>query len=113
MQTLRVDIDKKEGRITIENDGECIPTIKHTKENMYIPEMVFGHLLTGSNFDDSVKKVCVVFFFFKEFYFYLFFKFLFLFFKFLFLFLFIFVFGFLFYFPFHFLLISFSFLFHF
>ena len=24
---------------------------------MYIPEMVFGHLLTGSNFDDSVSKV--------------------------------------------------------
>jgi DNA topoisomerase-2 len=27
------------------------------EEKLLIPEMVFGHLLTGSNFDDSVSKV--------------------------------------------------------
>jgi DNA topoisomerase II len=29
----------------------------HAKENVYVPELVFGHLLTGSNFDDSLAKV--------------------------------------------------------
>ena len=29
----------------------------HKKEKMYIPEMIFGELLTGSNFDDGQKKV--------------------------------------------------------
>lgn len=24
---------------------------------MYVPELIFGHLLTGSNFDDDEKKV--------------------------------------------------------
>lgn len=31
--------------------------VKHSTEGIYIPEMVLGHLLTGSNFDDSIAKV--------------------------------------------------------
>ena len=29
----------------------------HRDENMYVPEMLFGHLLTGSNFDDDEKRL--------------------------------------------------------
>ncbi len=29
----------------------------HKKEGCYVAELVFGHLLTGTNFDDSVKRV--------------------------------------------------------
>ena len=56
MSTIKVNISK-EGEITIYNDGQGIPIEKHKKEGVYIPELVLGHLLTGSNFDDSLSKV--------------------------------------------------------
>eukprot|EP01104_Vermistella_antarctica_P003959 TRINITY_DN1436_c0_g1_i2.p1 TRINITY_DN1436_c0_g1~~TRINITY_DN1436_c0_g1_i2.p1 ORF type:complete len:1331 (+),score=257.60 TRINITY_DN1436_c0_g1_i2:141-4133(+) len=57
MSTIRVDIDRKQGKIRVFNDGRGIPVTFHSKEGMYIPELVLGHLLTGSNFDDSIAKV--------------------------------------------------------
>lgn len=29
----------------------------HDEHKVYIPEMIFGHLLTGSNFNDDEKKI--------------------------------------------------------
>jgi DNA topoisomerase II len=34
-----------------------IPVVVHKDENVYIPTMIFGQLLTGTNFNDTVKKV--------------------------------------------------------
>ena len=42
--------------ISITNNGKGIPVQIHKGENMYLPEMLFGHLLTGSNFDDTNQK---------------------------------------------------------
>jgi len=36
--------------IEIINNGEGLPVVKHKKEKMWVPELVFGHLMTGSNF---------------------------------------------------------------
>ncbi|KCV68037.1 DNA topoisomerase II, partial [Fonticula alba] len=56
MDKLQVNIDAKEGLITVYNNGAGVPVEIHKTEQVYIPEMVFGHLLTGSNFDDNEKK---------------------------------------------------------
>ena len=43
--------------ITVDNDGRGIPVQKHPTERIYIPELIFGHLLTGSNFDDKQARL--------------------------------------------------------
>lgn len=47
---------KENGWISIKNDGKNIPIKKHSDEGIWIPELCFGHLLTGSNFDDTEIK---------------------------------------------------------
>ncbi|EPY39041.1 DNA topoisomerase II [Angomonas deanei] len=44
-------------RVRVYNNGEGIPVQKHSQHNLWIPEMIFGHLLTSSNYDDSEAKV--------------------------------------------------------
>ena len=43
--------------IQVYNDGKGIPVQIHADEQLYVPEMLFGHLMTGSNFDDSEKRL--------------------------------------------------------
>lgn len=43
--------------ISVWNDGPGIPVEKHKTEKVWLPEMIFGQLLTGSNYDDDEKKV--------------------------------------------------------
>ena len=43
--------------LQIYNNGKGIPVVHHEKENMYVPTMIFGHLLTSSNFNDAEEKV--------------------------------------------------------
>ncbi|KNH05642.1 DNA topoisomerase II, partial [Perkinsela sp. CCAP 1560/4] len=54
---VRVDIEKDSGKISVQNNGEGIPVQMHKEHNIWIPEMIFGHLLTSSNYDDSEAKV--------------------------------------------------------
>lgn len=57
MKRIDVNIHAEEHTIEVKNDGKGIPIEIHNKENIYIPEMIFGHLLTSSNYDDDEKKV--------------------------------------------------------
>ncbi|EPQ61209.1 type II DNA topoisomerase [Gloeophyllum trabeum ATCC 11539] len=57
MDTLKVDIDTEEGAISVYNNGRGIPVEIHSREKIYIPEMIFGHLLSSSNYDDDEKKL--------------------------------------------------------
>ncbi|KAE9363933.1 type II DNA topoisomerase [Stipitochalara longipes BDJ] len=56
MKVIKVVVDRENGEISVENDGAGIPIEIHKKEKIYIPEMIFGHLLTGSNYDDDEAK---------------------------------------------------------
>jgi len=56
MDRMEISIDADANRITVKNNGEGIPIEYHKKEQMYVPTLIFGHLLTGSNFDDNEKK---------------------------------------------------------
>jgi DNA topoisomerase-2 len=49
-------ITLESGRITVKNDGDGIPTGKHDKEGIHVPEMIFGHLLTSSNYNKEEEK---------------------------------------------------------
>jgi DNA topoisomerase-2 len=43
--------------IRVWNNGDGIPVEVHKEEGVYVPELIFGHLLTSSNYDDHEKKV--------------------------------------------------------
>ena len=61
--TIKVTINKETGLITIYNDGEGIDVAKHPTEKdkegkpVMIPEMIFGHLLTSTNYEKDEKKI--------------------------------------------------------
>ncbi|KAG0179042.1 DNA topoisomerase 2 [Apophysomyces sp. BC1034] len=57
MNTIKVVINRSENFISIQNNGRGIPIDMHKEENVYVPELIFGHLLTSSNYDDNEKKV--------------------------------------------------------
>jgi len=57
LDEIRVDVDAENNRITVYNNGSGIPVEIHSKEGCYVPELIFGHLLTSSNYDDEERKV--------------------------------------------------------
>lgn len=57
MSTIKVEIDREEGRISIFNDGKGIPCVIHKEHGIYVAELIFGNLLTSSNYDDTKKKI--------------------------------------------------------
>ena len=46
-----------DGTITMLNDGNGIDIEKHPEHNIWIPEMIFGHLRTSTNYDKTEKKI--------------------------------------------------------
>ncbi|XP_071645421.1 DNA topoisomerase 2 isoform X2 [Temnothorax longispinosus] len=57
MDMIKIDIDSENNTISVWNNGKGIPVVIHKDENMYVPTMIFGHLLTSSNYDDEEEKV--------------------------------------------------------
>lgn len=57
MSKIDVHINAEEGWISVWNNGKGIPVANHSEYDIYVPELIFGHLLTSSNYDDTKKKV--------------------------------------------------------
>jgi len=56
MDRMEVTVDAESNTISVLNNGKGIPVVMHKEHNCYVPTLIFGHLLTGSNFDDDEKK---------------------------------------------------------
>ena len=52
-----IEVAYKDGVISIMNDGNGIDIAKHPKDKLWIPEMIFMHLRTSTNYDDEEKKL--------------------------------------------------------
>jgi DNA topoisomerase-2 len=53
-----IDISiSEDGTITMFNDGNGIDVAEHPVEKIWIPEMIFGHLRTSTNYNKDEKKI--------------------------------------------------------
>jgi DNA topoisomerase-2 len=57
--TLEVEIDPIDGTIHMTNDGNGIDVAQHPEHKLWIPEMIFGHLRTSTNYDENKKEKIV------------------------------------------------------
>jgi DNA topoisomerase-2 len=48
-----------DGIISITNDGNGIDVAQHPEHKLWIPEMIFGHLRTSTNYDENKKEKIV------------------------------------------------------
>ena len=57
VKNISIDVDETTGVITMTNDGNGIDVAKHPEYDLWIPEMIFGHLRTSTNYDKTEKKI--------------------------------------------------------
>lgn len=55
VKNIKVTIDK-DFTINVWNDGKGIPVVKHKEHDKWLPEMLLGHLNSGSNYDDTQER---------------------------------------------------------
>jgi DNA gyrase/topoisomerase IV subunit B len=53
---IKVEYSQETGEICVWNNGQGIPIELHKEHNIYVPELIFGHLLSGSNYDDTTTR---------------------------------------------------------
>ena len=58
VKNIHINVDKKTGQISVMNDGDGIDIEKHPDyDNVWIPELLFGELLTSSNYNQDEEKL--------------------------------------------------------
>mgnify|MGYP001226315253 CR=1 FL=1 len=53
----KIDVSISDDIISLYNDGNGIDVSIHPEYNIWIPELIFGHLRTSTNYDKSEKKI--------------------------------------------------------
>ena len=57
VKEIKVNIDKTTETIEVYNSGEGIEIEVHKQHNVYIPELVFGNMLTSTNYNDEEERI--------------------------------------------------------
>ncbi|XP_033913109.3 DNA topoisomerase 2-alpha [Acipenser ruthenus] len=57
MSCIKINIDPENNTISVWNNGKGIPVVEHKVEKVFVPALIFGQLLTSSNYNDEQKKV--------------------------------------------------------
>lgn len=52
---IKINFNQKNGEISVYNDGPGIDIAMHPKHKVYVPEMIFGQLLTSTNYEKKGK----------------------------------------------------------
>lgn len=56
---IEVNYSKETGEISVSNNGSGVPVVLHKDHNIYVPELIFGHMLSGSNYNDNDNRTTV------------------------------------------------------
>jgi DNA topoisomerase-2 len=57
VKNIWITVNADTGRLTVTNDGDGVDIEKHTEYSLWIPELIFGELLSSSNYDQTEEKV--------------------------------------------------------
>jgi DNA topoisomerase-2 len=56
LNKIEVNVDKKSGIIYVRDNGG-IPVVIHKEHGKYVPEVIFGNLMSGSNYNDDESRI--------------------------------------------------------
>tara|TARA_B110000259_G_scaffold153644_2_gene173954 strand:+ start:5473 stop:8919 length:3447 start_codon:yes stop_codon:yes gene_type:complete len=57
IKTIKINIDINGNKIEVYNDGDGIDIDIHPEHKIYIPELIFGNMLTSTNYSEKEEKV--------------------------------------------------------
>ena len=57
VKNIRVVINRTTGEIEVTNDGDGIDVVVHPEHHVYVPELIFGHMLSSANYNDDEARV--------------------------------------------------------
>lgn len=57
VKNIKISIEKDTGYIEVYNDGDGVEIEHHQTLGVYVPEMIFGNLLTSANYNKNEEKI--------------------------------------------------------
>lgn len=57
VKNIKVKLDRETGVVECFNDGNGIDVVLHPEHAVYVPQLIFGELLTSTNYNDDEERV--------------------------------------------------------
>ncbi len=54
---IDIHVNRETGELSVSNNGDSVPVQMHPEHGVYNPELIFGHLLTSTNYDDNERRI--------------------------------------------------------